>query len=356
MSDNKNNGFSFFMIFSIIAVISLGVLILLFFKAYQQSNLEEEQSKKQVEQPSIPQDTKSANKQNLKIPPLKTYNYIYVYEFTVNGYIKNFDFEIMLPDNENNKQLISDFVIEPKPNEIVKENGNLIARYNVQNLSTGLFKIVQKSKAKVRTYNINTAKKINQNPSVENDLTKYLKPEKGIESRDEYIINIANKIKGENKEKIIENTYKYILNHMEYKITNETIPSAKKALQRGYGQCSDNSAVMVAILRAKNIPARIAAGNIAREHNTLHNWVEVYFDEYGWVTYDPTIQPTVLRVYGPNKKLIRTEKRYDISHDEVQYIQSAINTFSTYKLGYSTDGVRNGSVQIKYDISIKPAD
>ncbi len=45
---------------------------------------------------------------------------------------------------------------------------------------------------------------------------------------------------------------------------------------------------MTALCRAKNIPARVVVGDFLRNYDTAHNWVEIYFDKYGWVAYDPT--------------------------------------------------------------------
>ena len=56
---------------------------------------------------------------------------------------------------------------------------------------------------------------------------------------------------------------------------------------------------MVVILREMGIPARLVTGFLGGEFNNLgdyylvresdaHAWVEVYFPEYGWVSFDPT--------------------------------------------------------------------
>ncbi len=65
------------------------------------------------------------------------------------------------------------------------------------------------------------------------------------------------------------------------------------------GFCQYYAATMAVILRDLGVPTRIAQGFLpgARDPNTgverilnsnAHAWVEVYFPDYGWVTFDPT--------------------------------------------------------------------
>ncbi len=70
-----------------------------------------------------------------------------------------------------------------------------------------------------------------------------------------------------------------------------------KETRRGY--CSYFAFAMTRICRAAGIPARVAVGFLTDpQTSTLgfvpvrsdqaHAWVEVWFDEYGWITFDPT--------------------------------------------------------------------
>jgi transglutaminase-like putative cysteine protease len=63
------------------------------------------------------------------------------------------------------------------------------------------------------------------------------------------------------------------------------------------GFCQYYAATMAAILRDLEVPTRVAEGFLpgAREgavetikSEAAHEWVEVYFPDYGWVTFDPT--------------------------------------------------------------------
>lgn len=65
------------------------------------------------------------------------------------------------------------------------------------------------------------------------------------------------------------------------------------------GHCEYFATAMVMLLRSMDIPCRIVNGYYSTEWNdrggafivrqsTAHSWVEVFFDGYGWMTFDPT--------------------------------------------------------------------
>src|SRR5947209_13892199 len=79
----------------------------------------------------------------------------------------------------------------------------------------------------------------------------------------------------------------------------EADPLANFLFQRKKGHCEYFASSMVIMLRTLGIPARVVNGFRGGEYNDLnqtyiirgrdaHSWVEVYFPEYGWVTFDPT--------------------------------------------------------------------
>ncbi len=68
---------------------------------------------------------------------------------------------------------------------------------------------------------------------------------------------------------------------------------------RRAGHCEYFAAAMTVMLRSLGIPARYVNGFLPGEYNDVgedyiirasdaHSWVEVYFPEYGWITFDPT--------------------------------------------------------------------
>ncbi|MCB2180213.1 transglutaminase domain-containing protein [bacterium] len=87
-------------------------------------------------------------------------------------------------------------------------------------------------------------------------------------------------------------------------------------LQKGY--CDYYASAMVILSRAAGIPTRLATGYLAKTYDSeasqfvitadqAHSWVEVYFPDYGWVTFEPT---------GGQPALTREDERQIISENQ----------------------------------------
>lgn len=311
-------------------------------KAYQ--NKIDNQSKQVT---SVPQKEQVQQKQNLQ--PLNKYKYTYTYTVDIQGFVKHLELELPIPLNENEKQYLSNVQASIKPTRLYSDGVNTIAQYIFDDIGPQKMNIVMQGEATVRTYNIKNAKILNKKLTHEKDLKRYLQPEPLIESDDSYIKSIANKIQGDTQEEILENIYRYIQDNMTYTMMHNI--GAKKALQMKKGKCSEYAAIMIALCRAKNIPARMVIGNIAREQFTQHNWVEVYYDKYGWVMYDPTVEPMNINVYK-NGKLSRVERKYDTS-PELNYITAGRNKLSTYTSSYSISDTKNGYAKVTETVKIE---
>lgn len=76
----------------------------------------------------------------------------------------------------------------------------------------------------------------------------------------------------------------------------ESFPECLLTIEMGF--CQQYATTMVMVMRAMDVPARYVTGYLPGElddsgrwvveKRALHNWVEVYFPEYGWVRFDPT--------------------------------------------------------------------
>jgi transglutaminase-like putative cysteine protease len=63
---------------------------------------------------------------------------------------------------------------------------------------------------------------------------------------------------------------------------------AVAALRDGAGDCTEYADLLVAVLRAAGVPARVVEGYAASWHSTpKHDWVEVWVAGRGWATLDP---------------------------------------------------------------------
>jgi len=99
------------------------------------------------------------------------------------------------------------------------------------------------------------------------------------------------------------NIERYLMTNYSYTL-DLSGPRAKDPLAnflfvRRSGHCEYFASAMTIMLRSIGIPARYATGFLPGEFNDVgddyiiresdaHAWVEVYFPDYGWITFDPT--------------------------------------------------------------------
>ncbi|MBQ9244905.1 transglutaminase domain-containing protein [bacterium] len=304
---------------------------------------------KEQQQLQLPEKTKEETV--VELPPFKKYKFKYTYDVEIFGSIKDMEVQILVPSDEKEKQYVSDFSISVPPQKMYNNGTTNIAEYKLENLENQHIVFVLEGDANVRTYTLDTAKKLNKNLTPEKDLSRYLQPELYIESNDSVIKSAAKRIKGSTKEEIVQNIYEYLQKNIAYVAIPGTL-GAKKTLEVKQGKCSEFSAAMVALCRAKNIPARLVIGNIARKEIPQHGWVEVYYDEYGWVAYDPTKKATIVKIVDNNGNVIKEEKRYD-TNSHVNYIASGRNEWNMFKMHYTTNPSRNGTARVSEKIEIE---
>ncbi len=145
-------------------------------------------------------------------------------------------------------------------------------------------------KIKIWPYDLKTAKKRPVHDKKDRDTLSFLKDEENFRSESRAIQTVAAGIKGKTREEIVKNIFQFVTDTLDYKIFYFQDRGAKQALKEGKGDCTEYSELMVTLCRAKKIPARIVEGLIPKTGGQIayHNWVEVFFPEYGWVAFDPT--------------------------------------------------------------------
>lgn len=102
--------------------------------------------------------------------------------------------------------------------------------------------------------------------------------------------------KAANVERFLQTKYTYTLD-LSGPQTADPMPYF--LFQSKAGNCEYFASAMTVLLRSEGIPARYVTGFLQGEYNDVggdfivrasdaHAWVEVYFPEYGWITFDPT--------------------------------------------------------------------
>jgi transglutaminase-like putative cysteine protease len=92
-------------------------------------------------------------------------------------------------------------------------------------------------------------------------------------------------------------TYSYTLNLPAPPVNRDVADYFLFDLKRGY--CDYFATTMVVLARASGLPARMVVGYAAGSYNPMnaeyvvsqadaHSWPEIYFDQYGWIEFEPT--------------------------------------------------------------------
>jgi len=154
--------------------------------------------------------------------------------------------------------------------------------------------------------------------SVGPDKDIFLQPTKQVQSEDEAIINLAQKLtQGASSQfDAVQRAITWVINNVRY-VNPPPQYDALFALKTGKGNCQNFSHLSAALLRAVGIPTRIVNGitlnkayHVSRDEGPLtfkmaqgrHSWIEIWFPDLGWVPFDP--QQTALFV---SNRYIRVE-------------------------------------------------
>jgi len=195
-----------------------------------------------------------------------------------------------LPKDIPNRHKVLLIEFSEDPLEVIKEDGNTIAKFKIEDLRKGK-EIIIRSTILTNNDDFEHASKRKHNPVPLDELKKYLKREPLFQVDNAKVQKQAQEIKGETEEELVRSIFDFVVNHMDYTLGYSQVRGAKKALTSAKGDCTEYSELMITLCRAKGIPARIVAGLTSvgpYTPNPRHNWVEVYFQKYGWIPFDPT--------------------------------------------------------------------
>jgi hypothetical protein len=122
------------------------------------------------------------------------------------------------------------------------------------------------------------------------DLEPYLRPGGHVQSDDEEIRRTAREIAGTEKDpvKAARLLERWVHDNIREKNLKTAFGSAREALDRREGDCTEHSVLLAAFLRASGIPARVAAGLVhQRGLFAGHMWTEAWLGR--WVPLDAAL-------------------------------------------------------------------
>ena len=85
---------------------------------------------------------------------------------------------------------------------------------------------------------------------------------------------------------LVEDVYKYVVDKIDYdydkaqSISEGYVPDLDQIVETHKGICFDYAALMTAMLRISNIPAKLVIGY---NGDVYHSWISVYISDVGWV-------------------------------------------------------------------------
>jgi transglutaminase-like putative cysteine protease len=189
-------------------------------------------------------------------------------------------------------QKVESMEISPKDYQLViDEYGNHYAEFDFSKQSPGTNKTVQID-YRVIIYDLayDLSNCVGEMPD------EFTEPELNIESANPQIVSLASQLsrgKG-NVCQQVRAFYEYIGNELVYSYNGNSW-GAQAALGPMGADCTEYTALLVALSRSQKIPARYfegllyldkEAGDIAKVE---HAWPDVYMPDIGWVPMDPTL-------------------------------------------------------------------
>lgn len=252
---------------------------------------------------------------------------------------------VPIAQHQKNLQYVFNVTSIPQATSEFIDDENKYFIYEIENVQPKQYKFYVENQVALKKYDINNAKKENLNLRPEVNLEKYLKSEENIDVNSEYLNRVANNIQGFTKEEIVKNIYNFVQENVEYTLNTKNV-GAEEVLRNKKGFCAGFSALMVTLCRIKNIPARIVAGNLViNGKNSKHNWVEVYYSEYGWVLYDPTF----FVVDKANRKVMQKEK---LRTPDKDYLVLGHNIIESWGVEIESDKEIFNPISLDYNFKI----
>lgn len=127
---------------------------------------------------------------------------------------------------------------------------------------------------------------------------------------------------------ILNAIYNYVVDSFSYdyekagNVKSGYLPNPDEILEAKKGICFDYAAVMVSMLRSRNIPSKLVVGYTG---NIYHAWVNVYIEEQGWVD---------AAIFFDGDKWELMDPTFASSSGRSQRIMEYINNESNYRAKY----------------------
>lgn len=220
----------------------------------------------------------------------------HTFQIQINGEVERMELTLALPKDYKERQKIHTIKYSKRPKLQFNEFGSKYATFAFERLRANT-ELKVAMFIEIKDYDWTTANLIGQPKTLKKKHRKRLtKNSDYYELPDDFVlpVEIDNQ---DTISKKVEIIHDFVVNHLEYQTFLGKDLGATHALTKKLGDCTEYAALMIALCRKQNIPARQVSGFTAKKSSGLlgeifkssnHAWVEVFFDEYGWIPFDPT--------------------------------------------------------------------
>ncbi|MFP5042775.1 transglutaminase-like domain-containing protein [Parasediminibacterium sp. JCM 36343] len=256
----------------------------------------------------------------------KNASFSLIYKIKPEGYIRKLFLKVKVPYSIKDRQWVKSMAFSTQPDSVVLKNDLNYAYFHFDSVDEA-FKL--KIDCEITIYQ--QIKEIDTSQLAAAYTPENLSAEKYIESDCPEIQDLAAGLKQANNVETVMKTYSYVKEKLTYYTDYgpDTV-GARRALKKGYGDCSEYCDLFVALLRANHIPAKSIHGYTMEMTTTgKHTWAEVFLPKNGWVMMDPTTshghvtnEDNTYTIAQRNKYIIMSQQRHDpaISKNSDYYI------------------------------------
>ncbi len=259
-------------------------------------------------------------------PKTNSKNVIYenIFHISFPDDIEYVELIVLIPDNYLLRQSIVEEFYSIKPEKIYHDEINRYAHFIIKNKDITSISL----KFKMEIYNYDYYDIINvYNKEVPNTeivaKSEYLTVNK--EQFD--VLSLTSKsLVGRSEFDTLNNILGYIYNNIDYNI-QEFEGDALSCFANKIGDCTEFSDLLNIMCRINNIPSRVVSGIYVKEKSNSNNhaWVEVYFEQLGWIPFDPTAPNLKYPKLRWNLKNAYIYLNKDFSNNKVVYQVSKYN-------------------------------
>lgn len=159
----------------------------------------------------------------------------------------------------------------------------------------------------------------------------------------------------------IKAIYEFVQNEILFGYNKSDTLSASQVLNDGYGQCNTKATLLIALLRACNVPSRIHGFEVSKDFQKgatnslisilapdtiLHTWAEVYYNDE-WLALEGVITD--------KKYFDSVKKTYINIENKFEYYAIATNDFKNISIDWNGNSTYVQSTAIVKDLGTYPS-